>query len=449
MSAATALTLAEAVDVVAREARRAGSDRFDIEADESDRLGLDVFAGQVTKTDVSSLRGLSIRLFRGRRPGCARTERLTVDALRRTVTEASAQATLADEADLDLPEPAALPAVDLQVDDPTLDFVSLAQMKALALHVETAAFEVDPRVENLPYLRVSRNRRSSIVCNSNGVLYQSRQGSTTAGVGAVARYGQIRKMGIDTRGGRAFDYDAASMARRAVERAVELLDATPLASGVYPVVFSHRVSPQLFGLFASPFFAEAVHEGRSRLQGQIGRAIAVPEIAIVCDPLTPRAAGSYLFDSEGVPARTVHVVRDGVLQTYLSTLASARATGVPPTGTGSRDESGAITTRLANYQVGKGVRRLDDLLAAYSRCLYVVQLEGTAACSAVSGEISIGAQGFMYERGRRTRPVDRVTINTNFFDLLHRIRGLSDTYSDAFGNVFVPDVLVDGVHVSG
>jgi PmbA protein len=45
--------------------------------------------------------------------------------------------------------------------------------------------------------------------------------------------------------------------------------------------------------------------------------------------------------------------------------------------------------------------------------------------------------------------VDRVTLNANFFDLLKRIRGFSDRYSDAFSSVKVPDVLVEEMHVSG
>lgn len=447
--ASAALTLAEAVDVAVEAARRQGADRFDLVTSESGRMGLDLFGGKVTKTALASTRGLSLRLFRGRRPGCAYTERLSLDAIRRTVTDALNLAGLADEVDLDLPGPVALPAVNLRLDNPALESLSLEQMRAFALRLEAAALEADPHVENVPYLSVSRGRRTAIVCNSNGVCYESCQRSCTAGVGAVAKDGDTRKMGIETRGGRAFDYDAELMARIAVERAVELLGASTLAPGRYPVVLSHRISPQLFSMFASPFFADAVHEGRSRLQGRLGQAVAASVLTIVSDPFIPSAPGSSLFDDEGVPTRTVGVVGEGVLQAYLCTLESAKKAGVSPTGTGSRDDSGGTAARFTNYVVRKGTHSLDDLLAVYPRCLYVVQLEGGAACSAVSGEISIGAQGFLYEGGRRIRPVDRVTLSTNFFDLLRGVRGLSDHYSVAFLPVTVPDVLVEDVHVSG
>ena len=45
--------------------------------------------------------------------------------------------------------------------------------------------------------------------------------------------------------------------------------------------------------------------------------------------------------------------------------------------------------------------------------------------------------------------VARVGVNTNFFDLLRNIQAFSSSYSDSFSSVKVPDVLVDGIHVSG
>jgi PmbA protein len=159
--------------------------------------------------------------------------------------------------------------------------------------------------------------------------------------------------------------------------------------------------------------------------------------------------GSHLFDGEGVPAQRLEIVKDGVLQTFLYNLESAKKAGVAPTGTGSRGYSGKAGTGFANYIVPLGRDSLESLLGRYPKCLLVVKLEGGSGCSAISGEISIGAQGFLYEHGKRVRAVDRVTLSTNFFDLLPGIRGFSDEYSDAFSSVRVPDVLVESVHVAG
>src|SRR5690606_34182208 len=138
-------------------------------------------------------------------------------------------------------------------------------------------------------------------------------------------------------------------------------------------------------------------------------------------PLVPGWPGSHLFDGEGVPARRIDVIKDGVLKTFLYNLESAAKAGVAPTGTGSRSYAGKAGTGFANYVVPLGTDSLESLLARYPKCLLIVKLEGGSGCSAISGEISIGAQGFLYENGRRVRAVDRITLSTNFFDLLKNI----------------------------
>ena len=50
-----------------------------------------------------------------------------------------------------------------------------------------------------------------------------------------------------------------------------------------------------------------------------------------------------------------------------------------------------------------------------NRCLLVTQLEGQAGCNPVSGDISIGVQGFLLENGLRIQPVDSITVAGNFF----------------------------------
>ncbi len=443
------LSPADAVDFVSEESRRQGADRFDIVAGESESMGLELFEGKVKSTELSNSRGIGVRLFRGKRPGFAFTERMTREALARTVADAWSHASLTDEVEIDLPHPAPLPEIDLRLFNPDLESVSFEDMKNFGLKLEEIALKTDSRIENVPYLGVSRGSGFSMLRNSNGVFYQSRQSSVSAGLGAVAKDGENKKMGVYSKAGRSFEFDAEFIAHKAVERAVELLNASPLESGTYPVVFSNRVSPQIFSMFSSPFFAEAVQKGQSRLSGKLGQSIAVPEFNLVSDPFIPLMPGSYLFDGEGVAARKLDIVRDGVLQTFLYNLESAKKDGVAPTGTASRGYSGKAGTGFANYMVRKGNQTLDELLTANPRCFYVVKLEGGSGCSAVSGEISIGAQGFFYEGGKRIHAVDRVTLNTNFFDLLNLIRGFSDSYSDSFSSVKVPDVLVDNIHVSG
>jgi PmbA protein len=443
------LSPADALDFISAEAKRLGADRFDAVAGESESMGLELFEGKVKSTEISNSRGIGIRLFKGKRPGFAFTEKMSREAITQTVKDALSHTLLTDEVEMDLPFPEILPDIDLKSYNPELEEVGLDRMKALGLELEALAREADPRIDNIPYLGASRSSGMSMVRNSNGVAYSSRSNVVSAGLGVVARQGESKKMGVYSNGGRSFSFDPKFMAARAVERAVELLGAESVKSGRYPVVFSNRVSPSIMSMFGSPYFAEAVQKGQSRFAGKVGQSVAVPSLHITSNPHIPGAPGSHLFDGEGVVSQVLKVVEGGVLKTYLYNLESAKKAGVKPTGTGSRGYSGKAGTGFSNFIVEPGDRSLEDLLSAYPECLLITKLEGGSGCSAISGEISIGAQGFWYEQGRRVKPVDKVTLNSNYFELLQAIRGLSRDYSDAFSSVKVPDLLVESMYVAG
>jgi PmbA protein len=443
----------QALDALCEETRRIGADAFDAIAGESESMGLELFEGKVKSTEISHSRGLGVRLFRGKRPGYAFTERFTRDAIAQTVRDAWSHTFLTDEADIDLPGPAALPSVDLRSIDPTLAGVGMEDMKQFCLELEERTKVIDARIDNIPYLGAGKSAGRTWIRNHKGVDFSAKGASISAGVGVTAKQGEFKKMGSYNKGGRRFTVDAGFdtgvIAQRAVERAVELLGAEPLASGEYPVVLSNRVAPQLFGMFASPFFGDAVHKGQSRLAGKLGQSIAPDFFNLTSDPHLPGWPGSHLFDSEGVVTRKLQVVEGGVLRTFLHNLESAKKDGIAPTGTGSRGYSGKAGTGFANYLVDRGTRSLEELLAAHARCFYVVKLEGGSGCSAVSGEISIGAQGFWVEQGKIIRPVDRVTLSGNFFELLPKVEAFSNAWSESFSSVKVPDTLISEMHVAG
>lgn len=440
---------ADAIDFMCEEAKRLGAEHFDAVAGESASMGIEVFEGKVKSTELSNSRGIGIRLFKKQSPGFAFTEKMSKEAITQTVKDALSHTLLTDPVDMDLPFPEKLPELDLKSYNPALEEISLDQLKAICLELESIAQQADSRIDNIPYLGGGRSSGMSMVRNSNGVAYSSRSNGINAGIGVVAKDGENKKMGVYSKGGREFNFDAKYMASKAVERAVEMLGAESIESGSYPVVFSNRVSSGIMSMFGSPFFADAVQKGQSRLTGKVGQAIAVKELNITCNPHIIGAPGSHLFDGEGVVTSKLDIVKDGVLQTYLYNLESAKKAGVKPTGNGSRGYSGKAGTGFSNYIVDLGNVSVTELLAVYPKCFYVTKLEGGSGCSAISGEISIGAQGFWYENGKCIKAVDKVTLNSNYFEMLLAIRGLSNEYSDSFSSVKVPDLLIESMFVAG
>lgn len=447
------MQLEQAVEYILKKTSQSGVDQADVVASEGKETSLEMFESRVKSLDISSSRGLGIRLFKQNRPGFAFTEDLSENSLNQMLKDALAHTEITDEVQLTLPANEPLPAIDLKQHNPELEQTGVDLLKKISLELETKAKAIDERVSNVPYLGAGFSSGRSILANTNGIFYSRNKSSIDAGLGVMAatrKNPQAQKLGYYVKSGRSHDiFDTSQMAQTAVERATELLSARPVESGKYPVVFSNRVAPMVFSLFSSVFYADSVQKGMSRLKGRMGEQIGSEKVNLRCLPHRDDLPGSRLFDSEGVLTSDLDVIENGRLNHFLYNLEAAAKEKVSSTGHGSRGYSGKASTGFHNMVVDTGSLKLDELLKAYDRMLYIVKLEGASGCSAVSGEISIGAQGFLMESAEKVHAVDGITLSTNFFDLLPAIEAFSDEYSDSFSSVKVPDFLVPEIYVAG
>ena len=134
--------------------------------------------------------------------------------------------------------------------------------------------------------------------------------------------------------------------------------------------------------------------------------------------------------------------------TYLYNLESAQKDGTQSNGCGKRSYTGKASTGLDNVFVEKGTRSRQEMLNSLDKCLLVSKFEGSGIRSAVSGEISLGIQGFLYEKGELVQPVDRVTIGGNYFDLLKDISEFSNEYPETFSSTKISDMLISEMNIS-
>jgi PmbA protein len=167
------------------------------------------------------------------------------------------------------------------------------------------------------------------------------------------------------------------------------------------------------------------------------------------DPHIPGARGSSHLDSEGVLTQKLSLVNQGVFENFLYHVESASKEQRTSTGHARRSYNSGIGTGSHNLVMEKGSYSLEELCQQPERALLVTSLEGAAGCNSISGDISIGVQGFLLEKGERVQPVDSITIAGNFFDLLGQIQGLGNCYQPYLSKVFVPPMLLDGLAISG
>jgi predicted Zn-dependent protease len=112
--------------------------------------------------------------------------------------------------------------------------------------------------------------------------------------------------------------DTGRIAREAIRRASESRGARMLPAGSYPVILEAQAVADLLDSGGMFFDARNADEGRSvfSLQGgatRVGTQLIDPRVNIVSDPWRPELA-TFTATDDGVPAQTMYLVRNGVVE---------------------------------------------------------------------------------------------------------------------------------------
>ncbi len=441
-----------AIDYVLALAREHRLPDVDLVVDWDEVLHLRIHQGQVEHAEQYTAQGLGVRVVQDGRTGLAFTERLERPALEKTLLAAKENAGLQDPTLVELTEPPqSVPdSSALGLYDPALEALTAEQLAAFGLEVEAAARAADPRVTAIPHVGVFRQSTRSIIASTHGIRHQQRANSVGAGCQALLEANGQRKSGDAQWSRRKWDPGAAqALGRLATSRAAALMGAKTIAGSKLPVVLDEYAAPQLLGMYFNAFSGEAAQKGQSRLKGRLGEEIAAPAISITDEPHQPGAPGSCFLDAEGVPTRPLPLIEGGRFANFLYHIESGRKEGRASTGHAVRGYESRIVTHSHNLVLPLGPHGTEALAALPPRCLLVTELQGGAGCNPLSGDISIGVQGFLVEQGRRVQPVDSVTIAGNFFDLLKSIQAVGNLYQPNLSALFIPPLLVEGLTVAG
>jgi len=151
-----------------------------------------------------------------------------------------------------------------------------------------------------------------------------------------------------------------------MHKAHMLTTAQPITPGVYDVI----TDPSITGLIAHEAFGHGVEmdqfvKDRALAKEFVGKYVASPICNMRDGAAATLSAASYFFDDDGVLAGDTQIIKDGILVTGISDLASATQLGLPPTGNGRRESSRRKAySRMTNTFFEKGTDKLEDMIAS-------------------------------------------------------------------------------------
>jgi PmbA protein len=442
------ITSAQMAGQVLGQVMRAGA-TGDLIVEEGETLSLKARDGELEEYKVSSSRIFGLRVIKDGRVGTAYSESVDADALASMVGQAL------DNAGFGKVEPHEniLSNSDhLQTDDELLcpeEQVSIEHKIELALEIERGLSAKD-KVKNVPYNGVQDITSQRHIFSSAGLNASTRSRTCAAYAYALAEDGDRNAMQGTSQVSRLFSgLDAASVIDKTYQKCIGLLDGKPVPSRHYDVIFDPDCQVSVFGVFAMMFSGKAAKDGINPMRDKIGSVIADPRLTIYDHPLNTDGFGYHLFDAEGTATKKSGLIVEGCLQTLIHNSATASYFDTETTGHASRGPKSTLGVNLHQVEIARGA---DDMPTLHGgEYLELTDLTGLhSGASAISGNFSFGASGYLCRDGERIQPVRGITVAGNFYEMLNKISMIGNQQHWNEGrSALMPSIRFSDVAISG
>ena len=408
--------------------------------------------GEITEYKSNATRGLGFRgVFKGRM-GYASTEAFDDEAVEQLVRGVIESAELCEDDDPVFLYHGEDEVPEMNLRNERLLAVSSEKKIDRVLKMEKSMKAYDCRVEKTSHNTIQTGSHTIRIVNSYGMDRSFTEDMCLMYGQATAKDGNSVATGFYGMGGRSFDLlDAEKIGAETAKRAVENLNASPVSSGSYRIVFANEAMCDLLRAFCGIFSAESAQKGLSLLKGRVGETVAASCVTIVDDPLLKDGLECRPFDAEGVASKAHTVVDAGVFKTFLHNLKTAHKDGVETTGNASKaGYASSVHVAPSNFYLKPGQKSFEEMLASIENGLVITEVSGLhAGANPVSGDFSLLSKGYTFRNGKREKAVEQITVAGNFYELLKSIREMADDLVFPLDGFGCPSVDAGELSVSG
>ena len=285
----------------------------------------------------------------------------------------------------------------------------------------------------------TENKSNFVLANSNGFMNGYKTSNFNISCVAVAKKDTQMERDYDFTSKRHFSdlTSPTNIGESAASNTVKKLDPKKIKSEKIGVVFDKKISKGILNVLSSAISAAAISRGTSFLKNKIGEEIFSKSLNVIDDPKIKKGLGSKNFDSEGVETNYLKLIENGVLKSYLVDTYYGKKLNLKSNG-----RSGGAS----NLYFENGSIPLETLLKSSKKNLYITETIGHGT-NLVTGDYSVGANGFMVENGEFIYPISEITIAGNFKEIFKNITLANDLEFKYSTNA--PTLLVEGMIVAG
>jgi len=322
----------------------------------------------------------------------------------------------------------------------------------LALDMEKEAKAYSDKVVNIGACNIAYGNSNYGIYNTNGLELTNKSNLISAYVVPIIEVNGEKYDGCGYTTANCIDeVDPKAIAKYGVEEALSKVGGKSIPSGKYKTLIYNEAMVSLLGTFAGIFDADAAQKGLSLLKGKEGEKIASDIVTFVDNPLLENGLSSTPFDDEGVATFKKEIISKGKLITLFHNLKTAYKAGIKTTGNGFKGSyASPVSIAPTNFYIEKGDKSLEELIEYIGEGLMVVEFAGLhSGANPITGDFSLAAKGFYIEAGKKSYPVEQITVAGNYFELLKIIEEIGNDLKFPMSSIGSPSLVVKELMVAG
>ncbi len=245
------------------------------------------------------------------------------------------------------------------------------------------------------------------------------------------------------------DINLENLGKVTAKRAVNLLNGKSISSGRYDLIFPSYVSSEFVSYITPLFYADNIRKKKSLFwQEKEGNKILSEKITIRDDALLNWYCGSFAFDGEGNSGENKNVVENGILKNFLFDNLNAVYFNKEKAGNSIRKDFQKLPEcGVSNFYIEKGKTKLKEILKNFTG-IFINSIMGGHTIDTVSGNFSLGVNGWFYNKGKIIHPIKEVLMTGNLKELFYNVEYVCDDIEFYF-NYGSPSLLIKNILISG
>lgn len=433
-------------------AKQVGFTECEVYYVDKESLSIGVYKGEVEKYNLNNSYGLSFRGKINDKIGYSYTEILDKYAIDMLIRSAKESALSIESEDIQFIYEGDEEYKNVSTYYPELENIEADKLIKIALGMEKEAKELSDKVTSFGGCSVSYSSGNYGIINTKGLNLKNKSNILTAYVVPILTIEDKMYDGFGYVVAKSLDQvDVKKIAKQGVEEALSKVNGKSIESGSYPIVIKNEAMVSLLSTFSGVFSADAAQKGLSLLKDKEGEVIASSNVSLVDDPHLEDGLATVGFDDEGVATKKTYLIKDGKLETLLHNLKTANKAGVKSTGNGFKGSyASPISVSPTNFYIEPGYMDFDEIISPIEKGLIICDFAGLhSGANSITGDFSLAAKGFYIENGKKTFPIEQITIAGNFFDMLKNIEEVGSDLLFPMSSVGSPSVRVNSLAVAG